>query len=235
MVVTSTVAADGTCLPVDDSIAISPAIFQRSDFEEAILAYLNSGGAPDALAVALGSSQSSAQPILLQVASRDITTNGIPDILVTVTIPYAAGDGETHVLFYTCAGGRYTNQILFRRAGAGSRAEGLYAGGGARLLSLRDLNQNGLPDILFAVNWPGYAECFLLEWDGAQFTSLIEEEDLIRGTIHWLEVFGGQVDARDTNGDGTLELVVSVRNADGQTQETGVWVWNGVRYAQSTE
>ena len=223
-----TVPADGSCVPLDEAVTITAEVFGQPRFEEAIAGYLNEGGSVDALAPSLASPGSAEEPILLQVASQDVTASGLPDVLLAVTMPYGGGSGETHVLFFTCQAGEYEQQILFRRAGAGSRAEGLYAGGGARVESLRDLNGNGTPDLVLSVNWPGYGEVYLLEWDGTQFSSLVEYVDLLGNTLHRIEVPGGKAEIVDVEGDGLYEIVVGEPGAEG----TVTWRWDGERYVQ---
>jgi ligand-binding sensor domain-containing protein len=224
--VLDTVSADGTCVAVNDAITITSEVFHQSGFGEAITKYLNDGGSVDALATSLASTGSASEPILLQVVSQDVTASGIPDILMAVTMPYDGGSGETHVLFFTCEAGRYKEQILFRRAGAGSRGEGLYAGGGAVVKSLRDLNGNGMPDVVIKVNWPNYAEYYLLEWDGEQFSSLIEYVDVLGDIIYYrLEVYQGGVYFNDLDGDGVFEMIVTRLNTQTQKKETVTWQW----------
>jgi hypothetical protein len=223
-----TVPADGSCVPLDEAVTITADVFRQPGFEEAIAGYLNEGGSVDALAASLASPGSADEPILLQVVSQDVTASGLPDVLLAVTMPYGGGSGETHVLFFTCQAGEYEEQILFRRAGAGSRAEGLYAGGGARVESLRDLNGNGTPDVVLSVNWPGYGEVYLLEWDGTQFSSLVEYVDLLGDTLHRIEVPGGKAEIVDLEGDGLYEIVVGEPGAEG----TLIWRWDGERYVR---
>lgn len=220
------VSADGTCVALNDALTITSEVFHQSGFGEAITKYLNDGGSVDALATSLASTGSASEPILLQVVSQDVTASGIPDILMAVTMPYGGGSGETHVLFFTCETGRYEEQILFRRAGAGSRGEGLYAGGGAVVKSLRDLNGNGMPDVVISVNWPNYAEYYLLEWGGEQFSSLIEYVDVLGDIIYYrLEVYQGGVYFNDLDGDGVFEMIVTRRNTQTQKKETVTWQW----------
>jgi hypothetical protein len=225
------VMADGTCVSVSDGIHITSQVFRQARFEEAITSYLNEGGAVDALATSLAPTDSADEPILLQVVSQDVTGSGLPDTLMAVTIPYGGGSGEAHVLFFTCKAGRYTEQILFRRAGAGSRAEGLYEGGGAVIESLRDLNGNGVPDVLFSVHWLDWGEVHILEWDGERFCSLIEYENLLGHTSYWIEDFGGGVEIVDVEGDGLYEIVVGEQGGE----ETVIWRWDGERYGRERE
>jgi hypothetical protein len=169
--------------------------------------------------------------IRIQIVGEDITGNTIPDLFIGMTLPYAEGDGETHLLFFTCVEGRYEGEVLFRRAGAGSRMEGLYAGGGVVVENVGDLNRNGKAEVFFSVNWPGYAEYFVVEWDGRQFVSLIEYENLLGTTCYWIEVFGGEVEIVDVEGDGLYEIAVGEQGGE----ETVIWRWNGERYSHDRE
>jgi hypothetical protein len=213
-------------VPLNEAVTISSEVLSQAGFEEAIVRYLNEGGPVDALATSLAPTDPGAEPVLLQVVSQDVTASGVPDILLAITIPYGGGSGETHVLFFTCEGGRYTEEVLFRRAGAGSRAEGLYAGGGAVVESLHDLNGNGMPDVVLSVHWPGWGEYYLLEWDGEAFASLIEYQDMLGNTLHRIEVSGGEVEIVDVEGDGVYEIVVGEQGGE----EEVIWRWDGERY-----
>jgi catechol 2,3-dioxygenase-like lactoylglutathione lyase family enzyme len=220
------VMADGTCVSVNDTITIAADIFNRPDFEKEIVAYLNAGGSINGLPGALAST-SPERAIRIQIVGEDITGNTIPDLFIGITLPYAEGDGETHLLFFTCVEGRYDEEVLFRRAGAGSRMEGLYAGGGVIVENVGDLNRNGRAEVFFSVNWPGYAEYFAVEWDGIQFVSLIEYENLLGDTCYWIEIFGEEVELVDLEGDGVHEIVVGEQGGE----ETVIWQWNGEHYS----
>ena len=217
-------------MPVDKTITITGQVFGRPDFHKEIGAYLNAGGAisglPDALA-----STSPERAIRMQIVGEDVTGNEIPDIFMGITLPYADGDGETHLLFFTCVEGQYEAAVLFRRAGAGSRMEGLYTGGGAVVEHVGDLNGNGRAEVLFSVNWPGYAEYYLLEWDDSQFVSLIEYRNLLGTTCYWIEVFEQVVEIVDLEGDGVYEIVVGTESGKEREGQI-IWRWDGERYGR---
>ena len=221
------VAADGTCVSANDTVTITAQVFSQPDFEKGIEAYLNAGGSISGLPGTLVST-SPERAIRMQIVGGDITGNEIPDLLMGITLPYAEGDGEAHLLFFTCVEGRYEGEVLFRRAGAGSRMEGLYAGGGVVVENVGDWNGNGKGEVLFSVNWPGYGEYFLVEWDGGQFVSLIEYRNLLGATCYWIEVSGQEVEIVDVNGDGLYEIVIGEWDA----KETVIWQWNGERYSR---
>jgi hypothetical protein len=221
--------ADGTCVEVDDAVTIPEDVFGRPDFESDIEAYLNAGGAISDLPQVLVPTDVD-RAIRLQIVSQDITGSGVPDLFIGVTLPYGNGDGETHLLFFACVEEQYEGEILFRRAGAGSRSEGLYEGGGVNVKSVGDINGNGRGDVLLSVNWPGYGEHYLLEWEGNQFVSLIEYKGLLGESRVWIETHGEGIDISDVDGDGILEIVVGEEGA-GQA----IWRWDGERYSRDLE
>jgi hypothetical protein len=218
---------------VDEATTLTAQALRRADFEAEIEAYLNAGGSIAGLVEALGSTGSE-QAVRIQIVGEDVTGNGVPDLLLAITRPYVAGDGETHLLFYTCVEGRYEGQVLFRRAGAGSRAVGLYAGGGAVVENVGDLNGNDRTDVFHAVYWPGYAEHYLLEWDGEQFVSLIEYRDRLGNTSYRIEAIDQDVVIVDVEGDGLYEIAVGAQ--DGQVgKDTVIWRWDGEHYNRDTD
>ena len=101
--------------------------------------------------------------------------------------------------------------------------EGLYAGGGAVVENVGDWNGNGKGEVLFSVNWPGYGEYFLVEWDGEKFVSLIEYRNRLGATCYWIEVFGQEVEIVDIDGDGYDEIMAgyAMLNSDGSVR----WVY----------
>jgi hypothetical protein len=222
------VEADGTCVHLDETVTIPGELFRQPDFETDIEAYLNAGGSIDGLAGAFVSTDLD-EAIRLQIGTWDVTGSGVPDLLIGVTIPYADGDGETHLLFFRCAEGRYEGEILFRRAGAGGRMEGLYEGGGVEIDSVRDVNGNEREDVFFSVNWPGYAEHYLLEWEGSQFVSLIAYRGLLGEDRHWIETYGEEIEVLDTDGDEVYEIVVNP-GGDDVGEERIIWRWDGEHY-----
>ena len=222
------VEADGTCVSLDKTVALPSELFRQPGFEVDIEAYLNAGGSIDGLAGPFVSADVD-QAVRLQIMSQDVTGSGAPDLLIGVTIPYKGGDGETHLLFFRCAEGQYEGEVLFRRAGAGSRMEGLYEGGGVEIVSVGDLNGNEREEVFFSVNWPGYGEHYLLEWEGSRFVSLIEYRGLLGEDRSWIETYGEEVEVSDTDGDGVYEIVVNAE-ADNGGEEQIIWRWDGEHY-----
>ncbi|MFB0536476.1 MAG: hypothetical protein ACETWR_16000 [Anaerolineae bacterium] len=223
------VVADGTCVGLDDTVTVPDEVFRQPDFEAEIEVYLNAGGAISSLPGALASTDVD-RAIRIQMVSQDVTGSGVPDLFIGVTLPYGGGDGETHLLFFTCVGGQYEGEVMFRRAGAGSRAEGLYEGGGVAVEAVRDMNGNGRTEVFFSVNWPGYGEHFLLEWGGRQFVSLIEYRGMLGESRNWIETHGEEVGIVDVDGDGVYEVVVG-EQGDGEEGRRTIWRWDGERYS----
>jgi hypothetical protein len=222
-------AVNGSCVELDDTVVFPIQMFNQPNFEVDMEAYLNAGGAISDLPQALAATDVD-QAIRMQIMGQDVTGSGIPDLLMGITIPYEGGSGETHLLFFTCIEAQYEGTVLFRRAGAGSRAEGLYEGGGVEVEDVRDMNGNGRQDVLFSVKWPEYGEHYLLEWEGGQFVSLIEYRGELGETRYWIETKGEEVEIDDMEGDGVYEIVVvGEENVD---EVPIVWRWDGQRYSR---
>jgi len=222
--------AEDTCRSTVASHKIAPTIFSEFEFQNLILDYLNLGGSPDNLAAHLTISSENPTPPIVQVVTQDGTRSGIPDIFLTVTLHQFDGYGDTHFYLFTCSNQQYLAHIVFRRAGAGSRAEGLYSGGGVRLESLEDVNADGQPDLFFSVNWPHYAEYFLVTWVNGDFQTLIEYEDNLGDRRTWLDAKPDDVYLADADQDGILEIVAVRTNTQTWVEETQVWRWDGTGY-----
>jgi len=195
-----------------------------------IAAYLSDGGRLTELEIRFTWQISTGESSLVRAIPYDVSGDGVLDVLMTLTIPYGNGLGESHVLAFRCVGSSYEGIVLFRRAGAGSRAEDLYTGGGAVIKSLDDLNQDNVPDILIEVNWPSYQEYYLLTWDGTEFRSLINYVDILGMEKYRLEVADGDVQIVDVDGDGVFELEVTGIDFNTGDMATVIWRWDGELY-----
>jgi hypothetical protein len=217
----------------DDPLPDVPidALVNRLDIEP-LLDFFNHGGQAETLRTALSQSRNQMGPYLSQVIEQDITGDAIPEIFVAVTRALTSGGyGESRLLMLQCVDGSYQEWLLFLRAGAGQRGEGLYSGGGAHILSIADLNSNGARELVFTVDWSDeygeFAEVYVLEWQDGTFHPIVEYQDDLQGTIHFIRSYSvGSFSFIDSDGDGLYELVVDgityrwdgeVYRADGET------------------
>ncbi len=224
------IALGDICVPDDTASSINVEVLQNPNFHEEIADFLNGGGALNELENSFALQIPSGEHTLVRAIPYDFTGDGVLDVLFTLTIPYGNGLGASHVLAFRCENGRYESDILFRRAGAGARAEDLYTGGGAVIKNLADLNGNGIADVLIEVNWPGYQEHFLLEWDGTKYQSLIYYVDILGMEKYHLEVADGQVQVVDVDADGVFELEVTGIDFNTGNIVTVIWRWDGELY-----
>lgn len=224
--------ADGSCVERSADVRLpgfssDSGIFSDAEIEE-IRNYLNEGGSTGELAKMLLERGNAFGPDLSQLVVQDVTGDGIPEIFMAVTSAYTeSGFGESQLDMFQCVGGQYALTLLFRRAGAGSRADGLYGGGGVRILRIQDLNGNGIPEVLFSTNWQisssTYSEIYVYEWQGMEFRSLVEFNNDLGETQYRIDV---EIDRRliveDIDGDGIMELI---------SEDGIVYDWNETSYA----
>lgn len=224
-----------------------PALTEQANvtnIPDAVLAYLNHGGDP-ALIVERLPIQGHAADVRTQVVQAALTGSPSPDILLALTIADdtpARTNGDSTLVAFVCQGQKYAAQALFLHAGAGIASEGLFAGGGARVLGVLDVNGNHTPDVVFGVFNEISLEhavldgnYYVAEWNGQKFVSLIDYTDWM-GT----EKFGIETDAplaiQDTDGDGVLELVFDHAQdpATGDLASPAVFAWDGTTYQLKT-
>lgn len=190
---------------------------------ETVTDYLNAGGEIDRLREMLAMYTVSEKPLISQLTVVDMTGDGEPEIFLAMTYGYYGdtGAGESFLAMSRCEDGLYTHTTQFIRAGAGIRSEGLYTGGGMRILYVGDLNANGKVDMLQAVGWEidlyGDGETFLaseyylVEYDPGtdEFISLFPPvpEDAYRV---YTTVTGEAVSAEviDLDEDGIQEVII---------------------------
>jgi len=215
-----------TCVPIVSGISLPEDIFLNPEFETVFESYLNAGGSirelPAAIKVVEGGTEAK-----IQVISADLGEDNTPDVFLSVTLPYGNGDGETHLLFFQCKNGSYQGQVLFRRAGAGSLSDGLYDGGGARVVNIKDFNNDGKIDVMISVNWKDYKEYYLVTYDGTQFNNLLSYRDELGERVKKIRLLDGDLKIVDIDGDGIYEIVTY--GADGKVQQ--VWRWDGKYYS----
>ncbi len=231
----------GIAQPIESETMILP------ELETQILAYLNARGSADGLEANLETlsgtlmADAPAEPFLASVVTQDVTGDTTPDVILGLTLPYGYGYGAAAIYFFYCQEGQYVSVPWFIREGAGDRAEGLYSGGGARIMAVQDMNLNGVPEIVMAVYWTDQKEFYIAEWDGAKFASLIRRLDpVLLEEFANLTVYDGDVTIADVDRDGTFELVANHRIGPSiiplevpipERDRTETWAWNGYLFA----
>lgn len=178
------------------------------------------------------------EPIIASVIEADVNVDGRQDVLLSLTLPYGGGIGESHVVTYMFGGGGIIEEVLFRRAGAGSRAEGLYAGGGGEFLAIHDMNLNGIPEIVFAIHWDDMSEFYISEWSESVFVSLIEyysELEMVNKYAAFLPDGYGEIVDIENDGFQELVLVTSLEGMDPEArpplERREVWAWDGSQFS----
>lgn len=230
------------CRASDAHVAFPPLPdgFPAGAVTDEALSYLNQGGDPARLeAAALASAAGHTPGFRTQVVQSDLTGDDIADVSVASTVEYGGSDpsaGETILMAYICRSGQYVMQSLFERSGAGMRSAGLYAGGGARVVGILDMNGDGRRDIVFGSYWDfdnnPFAEYYIGEWNGDQFVSLIHLEDITGDTVQDINA-GWDLTIRDVDGNGTQEMVFGSLPdpATGDTISPAIFAWNGTTFA----
>ena len=212
-------------------------------FEPQILDYLNSQGSADGLQIALSSLSLNLDDIAwktkAQVYTIDATNDSVPDIIIGLifsTDEYDFSDGFLWV--FSCSEGKF-QKVHSEYIGSIQFSEN----DGIR--EVRDMNLNHIPEIVYSyidnVGAHGYftRPFFILEWDGTHFADLIEYKGFYDPsvTVAYATVYNGDGDIIDTDGDDTLELVLSNGIAGHyggpQRRRTDILAWNGEAYSLS--
>ncbi len=224
---TDPTADDGLCVegnpsaaPVITSDGLYAEFSGETGTANGITSYLNAGGGIEQLQEELaGIRTSSSDRIKAQVMTLDVTGDSIPDVTISLVLPTMPGYGDAILATFACQDHQYVRHGLFGRTGAGSRGEDLYDSGGARIQQIRDLNSDGIPEILFHVASLG--ELHIVEWDGRGFASLVQYSDGMGNSQTYIPAREGSFTLEDRNNDGTLEIVVTDSSA------LKVWMWDG--------
>lgn len=229
------VEAGGTCVPLSqEDVPFTEEFYDTPDsLQEQLLVYLNAGGSLENLDAVLSQQvvtfSEFISPYLWQIVTQDVTGDTIPEIFVALTIPVIPGHGDSYLFVFTCADDHYEPAGMWGRGGAGVSGEGIYEGGGTRVIAVQDLNDNGSIDLLFKIGWlwnfgdgdRPYTEYYLLEWRDAEWTSLVEEMGELGETQYFIASHTYEdLQILDPDGDNVYEIVV-----DGQTYR-----WDGEIY-----
>ena len=156
------------------------------------MGFLNAGGSPEELAVALllRELNYNGEPVIVS----DVTGDGRQDILVNIMNPAYPPGGI--FLAYTCSGGKY--ELTYSQV-----SPPIYHT--PTVLLIQDLNADGLVEMIVNSRSCGAHTCFedirILVWDGAQF------QNLMAGSTEELPYPNVQI--TDYNQDGIYSLEVT--------------------------
>ncbi|HJS17486.1 MAG TPA: hypothetical protein VJ785_01970, partial [Anaerolineales bacterium] len=146
-----------------------------------VLSYLNSGGILDG--IARFASKSGIEKIM------DITGDGIQELVMRTYVTY-------HVI--GCKNGKY--ETLYQTDSYGFSSE---------LEDVVDSNENKIPELIFySFSRYGFAEVYIIEWDGTKFRSLIDTGiDTYTGKVIDAVSATEYHELIDMNGDNRKEIV----------------------------
>ena len=198
------------------------------NMEESIRAYLNAHGSAVGLEVALNSLINNADPpvfVLAHVYAKDVTGDGVPDVVMDLTIPEVGSYATTAALVLTCWEGAYETALFLLL----SPQEGIYPAGGYQVLSVEDMNGDGIREVVVVLKVFDNRRYYILAWDGTTFTSLIEPrfDEISLQTVYYVEAYGGEGAVMDTDSDGNLELVITYNE---EPIHSAIWAWNGYAF-----
>lgn len=228
--VTRTPASPAHCpMPTGQTYTMTPINPVQEDYESQILEFLNTVGSPTGLQEALNglspTAGSTTWNTKVQISTVDVTGDRTQDVVVDL-IFYAEGQDDfliVNLYIFSCHKGQY--EIKYKNSTYGAKFPGSEPDPGAGVRAIRDMNLDGVPEIVFSflyishgivTIWPdlNYARFFfIVEWDGEEFVDLLQYAG---GSMAW--VSNGDGSLRDTNGDGTLELILT----NGASREPGM-------------
>lgn len=190
------------------------------DAIDALLTFLNAGGAPDRLQAILTDWQLLGENGLVR-ADIDLTGEGVPEVIVDYVTPDDIGT----LLIISCANGQYVQ--LFQANNLEGRAPEIVTAG--------DMNFDNRADLLFSIQHCANAD--ICEYE----TQLLTWVTLVGRFVNLLSppiVSSVPPEIRDIDNDQVLEIVARLRdrgNAETGPLRTGVNIydWNGAVYVLS--
>ena len=212
------------------SLALKDKKLAYHDARQAVLDFLNAGGAPQTAIAKLAENGVAA-------SQMDLTDDGVLEFLLP----------SGYFTIFGCKGGKY--QTLLDIA-PDERTDNA-----AIPLVIQDLNRDGVPEILLAQALDTSAKYSLLEWDGMEFAPLtpvaygsqgdsiyIENHDIY--TVGQSNAEKGRINGNwgvlDVDGDGLKEIVIKAGVYDSFVWSSGleqqiVLAWRGAAYVVSTD
>lgn len=195
------------------------------NMQESIRAVLNARGSGIGIEAALIALTNNADPpdyVVAHVLVMDVTGDGVPDVVMDLTIPEVGSYATTAALIFTCREGAYETALFLLL----SPQEGIYPAGGYQVLSVEDMNVDGIREVVIVLKVFDNRRYYILAWDGTAFTSLIEPrfDEISLQTVYYVEAYGGEGAVMDTDGDDSLELVITYSEEPIRRE---IWTWNG--------
>lgn len=236
--VQQTPAPPSECPPGGTPVTLTTDDISAISLEESILGYLNARGSSVGLGPLLNSLAVNMTPpayIESRVFPTDVTGDGVPDVVMDILLPEAGVYATTAAMVFVCQDGQYVNELFLLL----SPQEGLYPGGGYEILAIRDMNLDGVREVLLVLKVNSARYFYILEWDGSEFVSLIEPrfEEILLHLVYYVDAYVADGVVSDTDGDGTLELVITqgIQSSSSGPQRVRreVWAWDGYAFRKA--
>ena len=224
--------------PSDKTVTISStgigSIIER--FEPQIEDYLNTRGSADGLEAALSGLTLDDGGTIWNAKSKvmtiDVNGDSSPDIVMDLIFFVEGQYADGAIFVFSCHEGHYEGGALTSIHGQVMSSDDPDPG----IRTIQDMNLDGVPEIVFSYieilgTHANFTRVFkIITWDGSKFVSLIQSEGYDPDTVR---VDNGDGEIEDTNGDGTLELILT--HGVGRGPEASpldqphkeVWSWDG--------
>ena len=161
-----------------------------------ILDFLDAGGTRSAAIAGIRKLQKTADATVIQ--ENDVTGDGVPDLLFT-EMPLILN-------VFICKDGQYQRQLPIAEAGHAYQPF---------IVDIDDLNLDGMNEIVTKAGDDRSTGIWVLEWDGSEFQNLKLTGDYYENNSCGLLVGPSALEIRDTDGNGTKELIL----------EQGIPIW----------
>lgn len=189
-----------------------------TDRSQPLLDFLNAGGTRQTVIQTLCNSCTQPEDGLFE---RDLTGDGVAELIY----------GWSYVYIFGCRDGKY--EMLLK-----APADEFYYS--PYILAADDMNLDGVAELVFASvadNGPTL-EFRIFEWNGSQFQSLIQAIEFEQPVDYAPLEDPRIMDIYDTDGNGTLELVLTGGIPRGAAyinglpfrEETWIFTWNGANF-----
>lgn len=219
-IVTRTPAPPARC-PVENPELVFDVNIPKDEIywlAEPFLEFLNSGGTRKAVITAYASIY---PRDLAAIQEWDVTGDGIPELLFE--------ENFAHLYVYRCVDGQY---VLH------SAIDGTYHDNRPDIIALKDLNLNGVDEIVSLAGDDRYRGIEVLEWDGKGFQELNDSPELFEDYCTGM-LGPSNVEIADIDGNGTQELILKQEipiwseyiSGVPWRKETRTCTWNGKFFA----